>query len=63
MVPSVGLMSMTHLLAAPKARVYQLNSNPLVNVSRVSRKPLQTEPHIVENRGITMALLFLRLTS
>ena len=34
-----------------------------VNVSRVSQKLLRTEPHVVENRGITMAPLFLRLTS
>ena len=34
-----------------------------VNVSRVLPKLLRTQPHIVENRGITMAPLFLRLTS
>ena len=33
------------------------------NVSRMSPKLLQTQPHIVENRGITMASLFLSLTS
>ena len=35
----------------------------VVNVSRMSPKLLQTQPHIVENRGITMAPLFLSLTS
>ena len=35
----------------------------LVNVSRMSSKLLQTQPHIVENKGIAMAPLFLRLTS
>ena len=34
-----------------------------VNVSRMSPKLLQTQPHIVKNRGITMALLFFDLTS
>ena len=34
-----------------------------VNVSRMSPKLLRTYPHIVENLGITMAPLFLRLTS
>ena len=34
-----------------------------VNVSRMSSKLLQTQPHIVENQGIAMAPLFLRLTS
>ena len=34
-----------------------------VNVSRMSPKLLQTQPHIVENQGITMAPLFLSLTS
>ena len=35
----------------------------LVNVSRMSPKLLQTQPHIVENQGITMAPSFLRLAS
>ena len=34
-----------------------------VNVSRMSPKLLRTQPHIVENLGITMAPLFLSLTS
>ena len=38
-------------------------SDRLINVSRMSPKLLRTEPHLVENRGITMAPLFLRLTS
>ena len=36
---------------------------PDINVSRMSPKLLRTLPHIVENLGITMAPLFLRLTS
>ena len=36
---------------------------PTENVSCMSQKLLQTEPHRVENRGITMAQLFLTLTS
>ena len=36
---------------------------PTVNVSWMSLKLLQTQPHTVENRGIAMAPLFLRLTS
>ena len=32
-------------------------------VSRMSSKLLRTQPHIVENKGIAMAPLFLRLTS
>ena len=36
---------------------------PDLNVSRMSLKLLRTQPHIVENRGITMAPLFLSLTS
>ena len=34
-----------------------------INVSRMSPKLLRTQPHIVENRGITMAPLFLSLPS
>ena len=36
---------------------------PYVNVSRMSQKLLRTQPYIVENRGITMAPLDLRLIS
>ena len=35
----------------------------IVNVSQMSSKLLRTQPHIVENKGIAMAPLFLRLTS
>ena len=35
----------------------------VVNVLRVPPKSLRTHPHVVENRGNTMAPLFLRLTS
>ena len=35
----------------------------LVNVSRISQKLVLTHPHIVENRGISMAPLVLRLIS
>ena len=34
-----------------------------VNLSRVSLKLMLTQPHIVENRGISMAPLVLRLIS
>ena len=34
-----------------------------VNVSRMLPKLLRTQAHIVQNRGITMAPLFLSLTS
>ena len=34
-----------------------------VNVSRMSPKLLRPQPHIVKNRGITVAPLFLRLIS
>ena len=34
-----------------------------VNVSRMSPKLVRTSPHILENRGITMAPLFLILIS
>ena len=37
--------------------------NPYVNFSPMSPKLVRTQPHTVENRGITMAPLFLRLIS
>ena len=37
--------------------------DPHVNVSRMSPKLVRTSPHILENRGITMAPLFLILIS
>ena len=40
-----------------------LNRSPQVNVSRMSLKLLRTQPLIVENLGITIAPLFLSLTS
>ena len=36
---------------------------PVVNFSRMSPKLVQTYPHTVENRGIAMAPLILRLIS
>ena len=43
--------------------VWSYGVSTLVNVSRMSPKLVRTWPHIVENRGITMAPLFLRLIS
>ena len=39
------------------------NVKATINVSRMSLKLLRSQPHIVENLGITMAPLFLSLTS
>ena len=36
---------------------------PAVNVSRISQKLVLTQPHTVENQGMSMAPLVLRLTS
>ena len=40
-----------------------LEAGPSVNFSPMSPKLVRTEPHTVENRGITMTPLFLRLMS
>ena len=50
----------------PKCKLFcndRLSKAAIVNVSRMSPKLLITQPHIVENQGITMAPLFLSLTS
>ena len=43
--------------------VFYARVNARVNLSRMSPKLVRTLPHIVENWGITMAPLFLRLIS
>ena len=46
-----------------KAAGWLNGAHPTVNVSRISQKLVLTHPHIVENRGISMAPLVLRLIS
>ena len=57
---SLGLTKIYALMGSASAAV---GSSTMVNASRMSLKQLRTQPHIVENLGITMAPLFLSLTS
>ena len=60
---ALGDRSFGPMAKAQRLLLKSLEISPEVNVSRMSPKLLRTQPHIVENRGITMAPLFLSLTS
>ena len=60
---ALGDRSFRPMAKAQRLLLKSLEISPEVNVSRMSPKLLRAQPHIVENQGITMAPLFLSLTS
>ena len=53
----------TQIIPCMEHATQAVNAAPKVNVLRMLPKLLRTQPYIVTNQGITMAPLFLSLTS